>query len=128
VLFDADHHVIEGEVRFKQVVANTKVAGAKNGVAVLGGGEKDHGNRFILRMLSHGGQEGDAIHAGHADVEQAEDGFFFFLFQGREGVEAVGSADGFIAFEAQCGGDGLAADGRVIDDEDRFHALILRMM
>jgi len=127
MFFDTDEHVVEGEVGFEEIVADAEVLGFEDGVAILDGGEEDDGEVFVMGVLAHGREHGDAVHAGHGDVEEDEGEFFFLLagfFECGEGFEAVGCADGFVAFEAESGGDGLATDGGVVDNKNAFHGVL----
>jgi len=81
----ADAVGIEG---LKEVVGGVDVKGA-DGVLVVGRGEDELGEPGELVMVDELLDDGEAVHAGHLDVE--EDEFGAVLFDEVDGLNAVGS-------------------------------------
>jgi len=80
-----DAGAVEG---LKQVVDGVHVKGA-DGVLVVGGGEDDQGQALEATVVDKVFQNGEAIEAGHLDIE--EDHVGLVLFDELDGFDAVGS-------------------------------------
>src|SRR5262249_17303034 len=101
---------------FYEIVGGAELEGFDGGFRIVERG--DHQNGDIAALLAHPLEKGDAVLAGHHDVEKNEAGLF--AGQGFAGLfGGFGFGDAVLPFQGAA--EAVTRGGFVVDNENGFH-------
>ena len=106
----------EGEVGLVEDVGDAKIVQLADLVGGGVGGEDDDGNLLEAEIRAHDGEEVEAVHAGHADVEDDRVGGAFE--EPRQRVATIVSGGHVVTRAVEEASDEFAAVPLIVNDKD----------
>ena len=108
------------------VVRSTQLVGAADGLGGILAGDHHDGNVLEPALGGHPGEDIEAVHVGHHDVQQQDGKLGAACIQDLEALCPIGGFQNFEIIGEDLGKD-VPVHGRVVHDEDRGAGLVLHV-